>query len=371
MGLLVIGFRVYPRVCGGTGRLLVLLGGLEGLSPRVRGNPHQRPPVGLQIGSIPACAGEPSRACSRSRNQRVYPRVCGGTFYLARISRYARGLSPRVRGNPPARRCGIPFPRSIPACAGEPGTTPRNTARPGVYPRVCGGTSRTRPPQPLDGGLSPRVRGNPAAAACHTRRRRSIPACAGEPPRCRAHPRGHPVYPRVCGGTVRRGIKDSVLARSIPACAGEPTGLHFRFGHSQVYPRVCGGTDGRYWVYGMYMGLSPRVRGNPHLMLTATMQLRSIPACAGEPAVAATIAARETVYPRVCGGTIFRAWQCQCIIGLSPRVRGNHSEYLSTSRNIGSIPACAGEPTPGPTWPTPNPVYPRVCGGTDAQHCSG
>ena len=59
----------------------------------------------------------------------VYPRVCGGTFYLARISRYARGLSPRVRGN---RKCQIParpLPRSIPACAGEPRMTGREGAR--------------------------------------------------------------------------------------------------------------------------------------------------------------------------------------------------------------------------------------------------
>ena len=36
-------------------------------------------------------------------------------------------------------------------------------AEPPVYPRVCGGTASTFTIGPGTGGLSPRVRGNPAA----------------------------------------------------------------------------------------------------------------------------------------------------------------------------------------------------------------
>ena len=53
--------RVYPRVCGGTnvdGHRLRLL---KGLSPRVRGNPGWTITRIARDGSIPACAGEPSR----------------------------------------------------------------------------------------------------------------------------------------------------------------------------------------------------------------------------------------------------------------------------------------------------------------------
>ena len=50
-----------------------------------------------------------------------------------------------------------------------------------VYPRVCGGTSKTyRPPHALE-GLSPRVRGNPFYSMLRLISHRSIPACAGEP----------------------------------------------------------------------------------------------------------------------------------------------------------------------------------------------
>ena len=51
---------------------------------------------------------------------RVYPRACGGTAYSASVSVAQSGLSPRLRGNPPAvSSCVVPL-RSIPAPAGEP-----------------------------------------------------------------------------------------------------------------------------------------------------------------------------------------------------------------------------------------------------------
>ena len=51
---------VYPRVCGGTHKVVGAQPCHQGLSPRVRGNlDHLRVGGGCQ-GSIPACAGEPS-----------------------------------------------------------------------------------------------------------------------------------------------------------------------------------------------------------------------------------------------------------------------------------------------------------------------
>ena len=91
----------------------------------------------------------------------VYPRVCGGT--PSRLVRQvsASGLSPRVRGNHPLPRHSRQRRRSIPACAGEPRPDLVENSDEQVYPRVCGGT----PFFPVQGqgqfGLSPRVRGNP------------------------------------------------------------------------------------------------------------------------------------------------------------------------------------------------------------------
>ncbi len=74
------------------------------------------------------------------------------------------GLSPRVRGNPtPARRF-APDGGSIPACAGESGPAQRQPDALRVYPRVCGGIHDGVAQRGKGGGLSPRVRGNPAAA---------------------------------------------------------------------------------------------------------------------------------------------------------------------------------------------------------------
>ena len=91
-----------------------------GLSPRVRGNPPATAPTCKTRWSIPACAGEPYRDAGGSRGGRVYPRVCGGTALIPRVLDGQQGLSPRVRGNQSRRSRGSRSVRSIPACAGQP-----------------------------------------------------------------------------------------------------------------------------------------------------------------------------------------------------------------------------------------------------------
>ena len=54
----------------------------------------------LLPGSIPACAGEPLSTTPSVAMTAVYPRVCGGTPVLGRRLDAVDGLSPRVRGNP-------------------------------------------------------------------------------------------------------------------------------------------------------------------------------------------------------------------------------------------------------------------------------
>ena len=195
--------------------------------------------------------------------QRVYPRVCGGTttragspVYRVRGNLDSRstillsvGLSPRVRGNLQAP---VPasVPRgSIPACAGEPtAVTPRATEKPTVYPRVCGGTPPSARVNIAGPGLSPRVRGN-------RYRRRSGTGIDGLSPRVR----GNRLLLRVYDTTDTGGL------RSIPACAGEPRPPHSTLSRTTA------------------RGLSPRVRGNPRRPGPAGSSVWSIPACAGEP----------------------------------------------------------------------------------------
>ena len=129
--------------------------------------------------------------------------------------RHIDGLSPRVRGNP----IGQSTAGNIAAISVYPrecgGTTALNVGMSlatvqWVYPRECGGTPKVEMPpglEPLNGGLSPRVRGNRTGsmlAEPMVTEGRSIPASAGEPLACPLHVSGWScqVYPRECGGTL-------------------------------------------------------------------------------------------------------------------------------------------------------------------------
>ena len=193
--------RVYPRVCGGTWPVCWRRRPPDGLSPRVRGNPYPPPRPPMIARSIPACAGEPQVCWASVSRPSVYPRVCGGTDRLLPFRAGLPGLSPRVRGNRPQARSAASRWGSIPACAGEPGIVAGEVARDPVYPRVCGGTRPQVSSARATYGLSPRVRGNPEGYGMVGTPTRSIPACAGEPRRLWYGRHTDQVYPRVCGGT--------------------------------------------------------------------------------------------------------------------------------------------------------------------------
>ena len=232
----------------------------------MRGNHGERAGLCGPDRSIPACAGEPTPSSPAPKPFRVYPRVCGGTLSACGTAASARGLSPRVRGNPNAGRSWRGSTGSIPACAGEPPFGAFGFAGVLLYPRVCGGTTPGVCARCALVGLSPRVRGNRLKARHTWYYERSIPACAGEP------------------------------SPSQPSCPPLP-----------VYPRVCGGTNRAAVAYQRGNGLSPHVRGNPPPAPLPPSGRRSIPACAGEPHLPRHPRMRRRVYPRVCGGTYRRA----------------------------------------------------------------
>ena len=253
---------VYPRACGGTTLPTCEQHGVEGLSPRVRGNrPHFPPQIGRK-GSIPARAGEPRLEAQPRDRQGVYPRACGGTASNYNSPKYGEGLSPRVRGNPSWSGSWVITVGSIPARAGEPALHRRLDWPLRVYPRACGGTGPCARPCTSAPGLSPRVRGNRPGGADTQRRTRSIPARAGEP--------------------------------TIPYAPFQPL---------RVYPRACGGTFGAQSIATRGTGLSPRVRGNRLHDVGNQVQEGSIPARAGEPSARRWEPGAGRVYPRACGGT--------------------------------------------------------------------
>ena len=171
--------------------------------------------------------------------------------------------------------------------------------------------------------------------------------------------------PRVRGNLEGIPLEGKYIG-SIPACAGEPGYGNSQSRRGSVYPRVCGGTwcGDECWAAGV--GLSPRVRGNHRAVRFPVRPDGSIPACAGEPIPHIPGAESIRVYPRVCGGTISSMREIPCISGLSPRVRGNPRESDLSIEQLRSIPACAGEPGDLPGRTRPARVYPRVCGGTSS-----
>ncbi len=133
---------------------------------------------------------------------------------------------------------------------------------------------------------------------------------------------------------------------------------------TEVYPRACGGTQTGQKQPSASPGLSPRLRGNPPLVLIERPSGRSIPALAGEPPYEYISWAARTVYPRACGGTILGRRSRRLIEGLSPRLRGNHRQDSYIAPGWRSIPALAGEPRLRDMSLVGLGVYPRACGGT-------
>ena len=94
-------------------------------------------------GSIPAWAGKPHQRSNSLVHSTVYPRVGGETLRVKASELYAKGLSPRGRGNHVAIRQPLIDRRSIPAWAGKPDRGRGQVSGIGVYPRV-GGETQTR-----------------------------------------------------------------------------------------------------------------------------------------------------------------------------------------------------------------------------------
>ena len=111
-----------------------------GLSPRLRGNARLAFETPQHVGSIPALAGERLHVTRRGKNQRVYPRACGGTDLPFGFVWREKGLSPRLRGNDPSGPHPARIFGFIPALAGERLADFGDDRDNWVYPRACGGT---------------------------------------------------------------------------------------------------------------------------------------------------------------------------------------------------------------------------------------
>ena len=131
--------------------------------------------------------------------------------------------------------------------------------------------------------------------------------------------------------------------RSIPACAGETGEPERGDGAGEVDPRVRGGDEAAMSRNIESSGRSPRARGRRQCIRQVSAPGRSIPACAGETGPFPSFPGEPQVDPRVRGGDIGIGEVVRIVRGRSPRARGRQENVETLLENHRSIPACAGE----------------------------
>ena len=192
--------RAYPRGRGGNAPAPSLTLNPLGLSPRTRGKQIDQRVQLAQQGPIPADAGETTITTTTPRRRRAYPRGRGGNLLLLASRTRSWGLSPRTRGK--HERAGVPRLDlgPIPADAGETRWESRSFAGVRAYPRGRGGNCGCEAGGWVMRGLSPRTRGKLGGAVGQADHPGPIPADAGETPDTDHRPAGHWAYPRGRGG---------------------------------------------------------------------------------------------------------------------------------------------------------------------------
>ena len=214
-----------------------------------------------------------------------------------------RGPSPLARGS---HHCDDQLQvgeGSIPARAGQPagGRSPSPTVR--VHPRSRGaacvsmGTRTTLP------GPSPLARGSRGQSGKASHPSGSIPARAGQPAK------------RLSSGSLRR-----------------------------VHPRSRGAAEIEHLEFDMAAGPSPLARGSLDHHGPTAAEVGSIPARAGQPGVWCGNVKARWVHPRSRGAAGWPRKRATFENGPSPLARGSHPVPVHGHDQRGSIPARAGQP---------------------------
>ena len=353
---------VHPRVCGELDGVRLPLREHPGSSPRVRGTRRIEDQREEVVRFIPACAGNSHCRYSTRPGMPVHPRVCGELTTSVTTSKLPVGSSPRVRGTHPARRHARRRRRFIPACAGNSSRLPRGPRVGAVHPRVCGELADRRPFVGAPLGSSPRVRGTLPTSKGRAAGLRFIPACAGNSAMLSARMAPTPVHPRVCGELVVDAGASPALAGSSPRVRGTRWPLGSPPCRPPVHPRVCG----ELLVGGpgtrTPSGSSPRVRGTLCNTIFRVPTNRFIPACAGNSCKCTWLAKARTVHPRVCGELRAATAADLAGDGSSPRVRGTRAHRVLRRGGGRFIPACAGNSCLWSIGASAISVHPRVCG---------
>ena len=186
-----------------------------------------------------------------------------------------------MRGKRCVGRVQHPWPRIIPAHAGQTRRDISTSGRSPDHPRACGANGKISSKTMVRTGSSPRMRGKLHQVQRATYADRIIPAHAGQTPPDSPPVVFHPDHPRACGANA--AVRRSFM---IPS------------------------------------GSSPRMRGKHRIIVGAKMEPRIIPAHAGQTIVPRHPRTMCPDHPRACGANLESNASSCCATGSSPRMRG-------------------------------------------------
>ncbi len=136
---------------------------------------------------------------------------------------------------------------------------------------------------------------------------------------------------------------DQGFDRIIPARAGQTVALLSAANAPPDHPRACGANFIGFRCAHSASGSSPRVRGKLMRIALMIMNIRIIPARAGQTDNITRLRGLRLDHPRACGANERQAEHMGVKVGSSPRVRGKLISHLSFLLNKRIIPARAGQ----------------------------
>ena len=168
-------------------------------------------------------------------------------------------------------------------------------------------------------------------------------------------------------GTLQRGPWPEAGPRFIPARAGNMSSLCRCIAPETVHPRAGGEHDAHQLGPRRGDGSSPRGRGTSVTDYAAVGAYRFIPARAGNICRAGRASGRRAVHPRAGGEHPSRTTRRSARTGSSPRGRGTFVGPVALRVDVRFIPARAGNIRAGPPRRHRPPVHPRA-GGEHSVH---
>ena len=148
---------------------------------------------------IPAHAGQTSLFSVSSILTSDHPRACGANSRSKNLNPRRLGSSPRMRGKRCVGRVQHPWPRIIPAHAGQTEKSHQKQWFAPDHPRACGANLPPMPAIPIAAGSSPRMRGKLTLRRRHDHCERIIPAHAGQTDLDKFYGDVNADHPRACG----------------------------------------------------------------------------------------------------------------------------------------------------------------------------